>query len=103
MVTHIGLLTLVDTATDADRQSIADGLKGLVGQIDGLDGVRVGIDLRLKEGNGDILFQLEFATEEAWRAYAAHPAHQAVIAERIAPVLASKAFVQIDDFQESGR
>lgn len=101
MVTHIGLLTLVDTATDADRQAIADGLAGLVGQIDGLDAVRVGIDLGLKEGNGDVVFQLEFASEDSWRAYAAHPAHQAVIAERIAPVLASKAFVQVGAFQEA--
>jgi len=102
MVTHIGLLTLVDSATPADRQSIADGLKGLVGQIDGLEEVVVGIDLGLKEGNGDVVFQLRFATEEAWRAYAAHPAHQAVITERIAPVLAAKAFVQVDGVQEAG-
>lgn len=101
MLTHIGLLTLVESATDADRQAIADGLAGLVGQIDGLEAVRVGIDLRLKEGNGDVVFQLDFTTEEAWRAYASHPAHQAVIAERIAPVLSTKAFVQVGGFQEA--
>lgn len=101
MVTHIGMLTLVDTATDADRQSIADGLTGLVGRIDGLLRVRVGTDLGLKEGNASIIFLLDFDTEDAWQVYAAHPAHQAVIAERIAPVLASKQFVQVGPFQEA--
>ncbi|WP_144875917.1 Dabb family protein [Microbacterium sp. 1.5R] len=101
MVTHIGLLTLQETATDADRQAIGDGLLGLVGQIDGLEAVRVGTDLGLKDGNGDLLFQLDFASEDAWRAYAAHPAHQAVITQHIAPVLASKAFVQVDGFREA--
>ncbi|MGL3148989.1 Dabb family protein [Microbacterium sp. A82] len=101
MITHIGMLTLVESATDADRQAIADGLTGLVGQIDGLQRVEVGIDLGLNQGNGDVLFRLEFVSEDAWRAYAAHPAHKAVIAERIAPVLAAKAFVQVGEFQEA--
>jgi len=100
MITHIGMLTLVEAATAADRQAIADGLLGLVGQIDGLQRVEVGTDLGLTEGNGDVLFRLEFASEDAWRAYATHPAHRAVIVERIAPVLASKAFVQVGDFEE---
>ena len=101
MLTHIGMLTLQESATQADRQAIADGLMGLVGQIDGLQRVEVGVDLGLKDGTADVLFRLEFATEDAWRAYAAHPAHQAVITERIAPVLASKLFVQVGEFQES--
>lgn len=103
MVTHIGMLTLVESATNADRQMIADGLKGLIGEIDGLQRVEVGFDLGFADGNGDVLFRLEFSSEDAWRAYAAHPAHRAVITERIAPVLASKAFVQVGDFQESRR
>ncbi|MFJ6654322.1 Dabb family protein [Microbacterium sp. NPDC091313] len=101
MLTHIGLLTLVDTATDEDRAAIADGLLGLVGVIDGLVEARVGADLGLKDGNGSVLFQLTFDSEEAWRAYAAHPAHQAVIASAIAPVLESKAFVQVGAWREA--
>ncbi|MET0297777.1 MAG: Dabb family protein [Microbacterium sp.] len=101
MVMHIGLLTLIDSATVEDRRAIADGLLGLVGRIDGLERVEVGTDLGLKEGNGDVLFRLTFASEDAWRAYGAHPAHQAVVTGAIAPVLASKAFVQVDAFDEA--
>jgi hypothetical protein len=101
MVIHIGLLTLIDTATDDHRRAIADGLLGLVGIIDGLEHVEVGSDLGLKGGNADLVFRLTFASEDAWAAYGAHPAHQAVIAEAIAPVLASKAFVQVAGFREA--
>jgi len=101
MFTHIGMLTLVESATDGDRAAIATGLTSLVGQIDGLVSARVATDLGLTEGNADVLFLLEFASEEAWRAYAVHPAHKAVIASAIGPVLASKVFVQADGFAEA--
>ncbi|MFB8385719.1 Dabb family protein [Microbacterium sp. NPDC055910] len=101
MFTHIGMLTLADDATPEHRQAISDGLTGLAGLIDGLVAVRVGIDLGLTEGNADVLFQLEFDSEDAWRSYGAHPAHKAVIAESIAPVLKSKSFVQVAGFAEA--
>lgn len=101
MVIHIGMLTLAETATTQDRQAIADGLAAMIGEVDGLESVRVGLDLGLAPGNADLIFLLEFATDADRQAYATHPAHKALIAERIAPVLASKAFVQVDAFQEA--
>ncbi|MBH0130649.1 Dabb family protein [Salinibacterium sp. NK8237] len=101
MVTHIGLLTLKEGTTDESREAIGQGLLGLLGQINGLTRVQIGNDLGLKEGNGNVIFLLTFESEEAWRAYGAHPAHKAVIAEAIAPVIASTAFVQIDGYREA--
>lgn len=99
MITHIGILTLVDSATDEDRRAIAAGLLGLVGQINGLLRAQIGQDLGLKADNCDIIFFLTFESEGAWRNYSAHPAHQAVISERIVPVLVSKSFLQIGEFE----
>ncbi len=101
MFNHIGMLTLTETATAGDRAAIATGLTGLVGQIDGLVSAKVATDLGLTEGNAGVVFILEFASEQAWREYGAHPAHKAVIASAIAPVLQAKAFIQADGFVEA--
>lgn len=100
MITHIGVLTLVPTATEAHRRAITDGLSSLVGQIDGLQSLRFATDLGLRDGNADVIFQITFSSQQAWEAYGDHPAHKAVIAERIAPVLQAKAFVQTEGFTE---
>lgn len=100
MLTHIGVLTLTPAATGADRQAIADGLAGLLGVIDGLVAVRTATSLGLRPGSADVVFELTFDSRQAWEAYSDHPAHKALIAERIAPVLQDKAFAQVADFAE---
>jgi hypothetical protein len=100
VLTHIGVLTLEPTATDAQRAAITDGLAGLVGRVDGLVRVRTATDLGLKDGNADVVFLLDFASQEAWEAYSGHPAHKALIAEAIAPVLAAKVFLQAGGFAD---
>jgi Stress responsive A/B Barrel Domain len=95
MFTHIGMLTLKDGSTDADRQSIVDGLADLVGVIDGLESVQAGFDLGLREDNASLIFLLSFDSQASWQAYQEAEEHKAIIRERIAPVLASKAFVQV--------
>ena len=100
MLVHIGVLTLVPTATESDRTAITGALAALVGRIDGLLSLRFATDLGLREGNADVTFQLTFASREAWAAYNDHPAHKAVIAEHISPVLQSKAFVQTAGFTD---
>ena len=100
MFTHIGVLTLVPTATDADRAAITEGLAALVGQVDGLVSVRTATDLGVREGNADVIFQLTFSSQEAWAGYGDHPAHKAVISQHIAPVLQDKVFLQTAGFTE---
>ncbi len=97
MFTHVGMLTLVPEATDADRRSIIEGLSGLVGRIDGLTGVQAGYDLGLREGNADVVFFLTFESQDAWQAYQDDEEHKAIVRDRILPVLAAKAFVQAAD------
>ncbi len=96
MFQHIGMLTLAESATDADRAAIADGLNALPGQIDGLVSATVVLDAKVKADSADLLFVMTFETRAAWEAYGSHPAHVAVVQERIVPVLAAKTFVQAD-------
>lgn len=100
MLTHIGVLTLEPTATDVQRDAITGGLAALAGRIDGLVRVRTATDLGLKDGNADVVFLLDFDSRAAWEAYVGHPAHKALIAEAIAPVLQAKVFAQVAGFDE---
>lgn len=103
MLTHIGVLTLRDSATAQDRQTIVEGLGALVGVVDGLETVRTAVDLDLRPGTADVIFQLTFSSTEAWEAYADHPAHKSLIAEKIAPILEAKTFVHTGGFTEVSR
>jgi hypothetical protein len=97
MFEHIGLLTLRPEATPADVDRIAEGLLALRGTVPGLKTAEVFRDAGLSEGNAALMFRMGFATQRDWESYRTHPAHVAVIHDRIAPVLASKAFVQLDE------
>lgn len=97
-INHIGALTLTDAGA---ADSIAAGLREMLGVIEGLLTVRTATDLGLREGNASLLFILEFDSREAWEAYGDHPAHKALIAERIAPALAAKAFLQAASIEET--
>jgi hypothetical protein len=95
MFQHIGMLTLKDTVTPADIDRIDEGLVALVGVVPGLVSADVSRDAGLTVDNATLLFRMGFAAQADWEAYRTHPAHVAVITERIAPVLASKSFVQL--------
>jgi heme-degrading monooxygenase HmoA len=97
MFNHVGHLTLVADADDAQVAAILDGLLGLPVQIDGLLEAQVVRDAGLTDGNATLRFHMRFESEDAWRAYGKHPAHVAVVSQHIGPVLDSKAFVQYDD------
>jgi hypothetical protein len=101
VLTHIGVLTLVPTATEAQRKAITEGLADLAGRVDGLVSVRTGTDLGLKDDTADIVFLLTFSSRAAWEAYGSHPAHRALIAEHIAPVLRAKVFAQVGGLAET--
>lgn len=95
MLLHIGMLTLAEHAGALERDAIATALHDLVGVVPGLVTADVRTDAGLREGNADLIFTMTFEDEQAWRAYGDHPAHRAVIAEHIAPVLAVKSFLQV--------
>lgn len=97
MFNHVGHLTLVPDVAKAQIDGIVDGLLGLPAQIDGLLEAQVVRDAGLTPGNANLRFHMRFETMEAWQAYKTHPAHVAVVTDRIGPVLGSKAFVQYDD------
>jgi len=95
MFEHIGMLRLRSTATAAERDAIVAGLRDLVGAIPGLVEAHAYPDAGLREGTADVVFRMVFTDQDAWVAYGSHPAHQAVIRDRIGPVLESTLFAQV--------
>lgn len=95
MFQHIGALTFAPGTGDERRDAIAQAFRDLEGVVPGLERVRVVLDAGLKEGNSDLLFVLDFDTEESWRAYAPHPAHQAIVTDLLDGVMVAKTFVQV--------
>ena len=60
----------------------------------GLLSVHAAEGLDLKPDTADVVFLLTFESQEAWEGYQGHPAHRALVAEKIGPVVADKRFAQ---------
>lgn len=88
---HVVLLTL-DEGADVD--GLLDALRALPDEIPELRSYVVGRDAGVSEGNATVAVVADFDDEAGFLAYRDHPAHQRVIAERIAPHLVARTAVQ---------
>lgn len=93
---HLVLLRFREGTEPAQVEAIATALRTLPGQIPELVDYQVGSDLGLAEGNFEFGIAAQFATEADYATYRDHPAHQAVIHELIAPLVAARAAVQYE-------
>ncbi len=94
MLRHVVLLRWRDDATDEQVAAVADGLAALPAAIDTIRAYRIGPDAGINDGNLHYAVVADFDDEAGYLVYRDHPAHQALIAERIAPILAERAAVQ---------
>ncbi|GAA3703658.1 Dabb family protein [Nonomuraea antimicrobica] len=94
MIRHIVLFTWTDDATDEQRAAVATELRGLQAVIPQIRAFTVGDDAGINQGNHDFAVVADFDSVDDYLVYRDHPDHQAVIAERIKPILASRAAVQ---------
>jgi len=93
-LTHVALFTWRPEATDADVRALCDGLATLPGLIPEIQGYRFGPDAGLAAGNADFAVVAEFADADAYRAYAAHPAHRDVIDRLLTPIVGRRVATQ---------
>ena len=99
MIKHTIIWNLKDTLTDKEKQNVKlsakQNLEALVGKIDGLIDLKVIIDF-LPTSNGEMMLDSTFESFEALKAYAIHPAHQAVANEFVRPYTASRSCVDFE-------
>ena len=93
---HVVLLRWRPEASDADLQSIRDGLAELPEAIPEIRRYVYGDDAKIAEGNFDFAIVADFETETDYHIYAKHDQHQKLIAERIRPVLQDRSAVQYE-------
>ena len=91
---HTVLLRFKEGTSEEQIQSVLDGLATMPGEIDLIRRYEFGRDLGIMEGNPEIALVADFDSVEDWRTYLAHPAHKAMVAERITPILESMTRVQ---------
>ena len=96
MLVHVSCLRWAEGVTAAQVGAVSDGLAALPGAVGSLRGYRFGPDAGLAPGNHDFVVVAEFDDEAGYREYAEHPAHLAVLTERIRPILAERAAVQFE-------
>ena len=71
------------------------GLRALPAAVPEIRAYRFGRDALEVKGNFDFAIVADFSDRDAWRRYADHPAHQALIAELVRPITAERAAVQM--------
>jgi hypothetical protein len=94
MFRHVVLMRWTAEATPAERFSVQASLSELPGIIPEIRSYVVGSDARVNDGNFDLVVVADFDDVDGYLVYRDHPAHQAVISERIRPILADRAALQ---------
>ena len=95
MLRHVVCLTWTEDATPEAVAAVEAALAELPARIPELRAYRFGGDAGLVSGNADFAVVADFDDADGWRRYMEHPAHQAVLVDRIRPILASRVAVQL--------
>ncbi len=91
---HTVLLRFKPDTTEVQIQAVLDGLATMPQMMDFIRRYEFGRDLGVMEGNPQVALVADFDSVEDWRAYQAHPHHQELVQQVIAPILESMTRVQ---------
>lgn len=96
MIRHVVLFTWTENATGEQKAEVAARLNTLPGIVSQIRSYAVGPDAGINAGNHEFAVVADFDSVDDYLAYRDHPAHLAIIAEHIKPILASRAAVQYE-------
>jgi hypothetical protein len=80
--------------SDAQKLAVREGLAALPAAIPEIRSYQFGDDAAIVEGNFEFAVVADFENTPDFQIYAAHGAHQKLIAEHIRPILQDRAAVQ---------
>jgi len=95
MVRHVVVFRWSDGVPVEDQEAVAAALAALPSEIPAILDYRFGPDAGPADGNFDFAVTADFADEAGYLEYRDHPAHRAVITDRILPIVAERAAVQV--------
>jgi len=93
---HVVLLRWKPGTSAGQKRAVRDGLAALPAAIPQIRSYRFGDDVAISEGNFEFAIVADFDSRSDFQTYAAHAAHQKLIAERIRPILQERAAVQYE-------
>jgi len=95
MLRHTVIMTFVDDLDSAGLDRVVSRLKALSG-IPGVRSLHVGLDAGISDRSADLILTVDFDDADDWQAYQDHPDHVAFVSDVVAPVLLSRAAVQVE-------
>jgi hypothetical protein len=95
MLLHIVLFKWKEGTTKDQVAAVTAEMGKLPGLIPELKALHMGTDLAFREGNADWALAALFEDQAGWQAYQVHPAHQAVVQNFAAPILAGRNAIQM--------
>ena len=96
MLRHVVLMRWKPGTSADQKQAVREGLAALPAAIPQIRSYRFGDDAAISEGNFAFAIVADFDNRSDFQTYAAHDAHQKLIAERIRPILQERAAVQYE-------
>jgi len=96
MLRHVALFRWNPSTTSDDIDALTAGLAGLPTAIPEISAYRFGPDAGINDDTFDFAVAADFESRDDYLVYRDHPAHRAVLAERIAPHVADRAAVQYE-------
>ncbi len=95
MLRHVAVFSWVPGTSPADVDAFSSALAGLPAVIPEIREYRFGPDAGLGlSANADFAVVADFDSDEDYRVYASHPAHQDVIVRLLRPILGTRLSVQ---------
>ncbi|MEV6981680.1 Dabb family protein [Sphaerisporangium sp. NPDC051017] len=94
MFRHVVLFSWVADATEEQKATVEASLKELPGAIPEIRAYNIGGDAGVNQGNYEFAVVADFDSVDDYIVYRDHPAHRAVIAETITPIVAGRVAVQ---------
>ncbi len=96
MIKHVVLMTWKDGVAQHQIEAVTAGFRALGENVDEIVSYSFGEDAGIYTGNADYALVAEFKNEADFKAYVAHPSHQALLADITGPILASFQSVQYE-------
>ena len=96
MFRHVVLFTWKEGTTAEQAERVATELRTLPGAIGEIRAYQVGRDAGVNPGNYEFGVVADFDSVDDYLVYRDHPVHQAIIAEHIQPLIASRAAIQYE-------
>lgn len=96
MIRHVVVFTWNDDTRPEQVEALSDALGALAEAIPGIRRYEFGPDVGLNDQNAQFAVVADLDDVGAFVTYRDHPAHQAVIAEHISPIVASRSAVQYE-------